>query len=124
MKYSILFLLIGCFFFACSNNKKFSKTEWNQWVDFPVNIERDKMVDDLTANYLNKPLSYNEVVDLLGDPGKINKIDSTQFYISYMVYIEYEFLGIDETEIKFLNIYFDQDSIIKSTKRDAWKKSQ
>ncbi|SHF14020.1 hypothetical protein [Dysgonomonas macrotermitis] len=116
---SVLLFTLMLSFVSCKQNRKFTKDEWLKEVDFPVNNERNKMVDDLLNNYLNKPLSYQEVLGLLGEP--FNK-DSLSFSVSYITYIEYEWLGIDESQINYLDISFGQDSILKEAKARIWNK--
>lgn len=75
------------------------------------------MIKDLLDNYLNKRLSYREVIILLGTPDSEN---SNQDTISYITDIEYEWLGVDPAKIRYLDLAFNKNSVLISSQLSEW----
>ncbi len=105
-------------FISCSSDRKFSTEEWVNKDDFGFS-PRPEMVKDLLDNYLNKKLSYRELIILLGTP---DAEESTQNTISYITDIEYEWLGVDPIKVRYLDLVFDKDSILVNSQIGEWNK--
>jgi hypothetical protein len=87
-----------------NTTKEFDKRKWNEKAgkDYPY---RDDMVDDLIANQHLKELKRNEVIDLLGEPDRIDSL-----YLFYK--ISQERLGSWPLHTKTLVIKLSQDGTI------------
>lgn len=114
----VLSILLIVIFISCSSDRKFSIEEWERKDDLAIS-QRKAMEKDLINNYLNDKLSYKDVITLLGVPDTKDSIKST---ISYATYIEYEWLGIDETKIRYLDLVFDKDSTLMNSQIREWNK--
>lgn len=70
----IAVFMIGLF--SCKQTEiKFDKELWSKSTD-GFYIYREKMIDDLMANKLEKGMSYKSVIDLLGKPANFGNMDS------------------------------------------------
>jgi hypothetical protein len=111
--FSLTFLLVA----SCGQpNKTFNKDGWLKIGDFGSYPERASMVDDLLKNHKLKGLTYDELINKLGQP---TNSDSTS--IHYDIEIEYG-IDIDPTRGSSLVFYFNRDSIITDIKLNDWSR--
>ena len=103
---------------SCSSDRKFSQEEWKPKEPLAIDQRRD-MEKDLINNYLNASLPYKDIIALLGVPDAKDSINNR---VSYITYVQYEWLGVDETKIRYLDLVFDKDSILMNTKIREWNK--
>lgn len=112
----VIFSIIA--FISCTSEHKFSKEDWGLKEDGMTN-QRKAMEKDLINNYLNDKLSYKDITLLLGAPDSKDSIKSS---VSYVTYVEYEWLGVDETKVRYLDLVFDKDSILVNSQIREWNK--
>ena len=111
----ILFILL---LFSCGiEDKKFDKTTWNVKNDMFF-ANREKMVKDLMKNHLKKGMTYEKVIDLLGQSE--NYQDDPPNTICYEIMVDYG-RNIDPQKGKTLYIEFSRDSTIQNVRLEKWK---
>lgn len=109
----LVFIAIIAFLFSPNHDifkkDKFDKTLWLQDVaagklDNELDCQRGKMTQDVIDNVLNKDLTKEDVVRLLGEP---NSLDPTSFdyEIGWCTYIDSNSLRIDFDENRLLKAY-------------------
>lgn len=103
---------------SCSSDRKFSQEEWKPREPLAID-QRRSMEKDLINNYLNTNLPYKNIITLLGVPDFKDSINNR---VSYITDVEYEWMGIDETKIRYLDLVFDKDSILMNSKIREWNK--
>ena len=108
-----VFLLLSCGI----GDKKFDKTTWNEKNDIFF-ANREKMVKDLMENHLKKGMTYEEVIDLLGQAE--NYQDDPPNTICYEIMVDYGW-NIDPQKGKTLYIEFSRDSTLKNVRLEKWK---
>ena len=113
------FLILFVFLlFSCGiGDKKFDKTTWNEKNDIFF-ANREKMVKDLMENHLKKGMTYEEVIDLLGQAE--NYQDDPPNTICYEIMVDYGW-NIDPQKGKTLYIEFSRDSTLKNVRLEKWK---
>lgn len=77
------------------------------------------MYKDLLTNYKLKGISYKQLVNLIGEPGKDFSGEPNEIY--YEILTDYGF-DIDPVKSKTLIFKFDSDSIIVDFELKEWKK--
>ena len=104
------FLLIGATLIlnSCQNEQKFDKVKWAEEADLMTFPNRKFMINDLIKNYHLKGKTYNEIIELLGQPQ--SNIDNDQ-QVFYDVDIDYG-TDIDPIYSKTLNLKFSKDSVV------------
>lgn len=113
MKLVIFLISFLSIFYACNNNgkqadaneKKFNKIKWGTKddKDYPY---RDKMLDDLISNVNLKGLKKEEVINMLGQPDRIDN--------SYLFYrIAQKRMGFFPLHTKTLVIKLTSDSTVE-----------
>ena len=105
---SFFFLLI--LFSSCSRRMEFDKEKWNEKVDITY-TNRDAMLHDLITNHQLVGLSYDHLIELLGNPENYAHRDSSELY--YTVVEDYGW-NIDPVYMKYLVFTIDQDSVVTS----------
>jgi len=112
---TLVILLIG---FSCTRNIKFDKTKWQVFIDgqYP---NRRAMLKDLTTNYKLKGLSYNQLIDLIGEPVKYMNEDSNKIF--YPVLEDYG-SDIDPVHTIDLTIKLGADSTVSDYNIEEWKR--
>jgi len=111
---TIFFLFGICILLtACKNEIKFDKARWTTREDLGLYPNRDKMLNDLIQNQKLKGLSYNQLIDKIGEPEKNITGDNNSIY--YDIVTDYGY-DIDPVYIKTLEFKFDTDSIITDFK--------
>ncbi len=116
---ALLILFVCISLNACSNNKKFNKTQWLQMEDVQQYPFRQSMLQDLTTNYKLKGLTSKQLFNLIGEPQKNLVGDSNE--MDYQIHTEY---GTDIDPIHTITLAFtiDKDSIILGYRIIEWKK--
>jgi hypothetical protein len=112
------FLILFIFLlFSCGiEDKKFDKTTWNEKNDMFF-ANREKMVKDLMENHLKKGMTYEEVIDLLGQTESYQ--DDPPNTICYEIMVDYGW-NIDPQKGKTLYIEFSRDSTVKNVRLEKW----
>ncbi|TWJ02377.1 hypothetical protein JN11_01349 [Mucilaginibacter frigoritolerans] len=102
---------------ACNSivkNEKFDKSKWtakDDW-DYP---ERDAVLNDLISHHQLKGLTYQQLIDSLGEPANYgNKDDS----VYYDIITNYGYL--DPKSGKYLVLPFNKDSVVTGFKVVEW----
>jgi hypothetical protein len=96
---------------------KFDPNTWNAKNDI-FYANREKMVHDLMKNHLEKGMTYDEVISLLG-PHE-NYSDIPALTIGYEISVDYGW-DIDPQKGKNLYIEFSKDSLLKEFRLEKWK---
>lgn len=99
-------------------DEKFDKTAWNKRTDMFYD-NRNKMIDDLMENHLQKGMTLKSVIEMLGNHDNYSDLDSNT--IGYEIYVDYGW-DIDPVETKTLLIEFSKDSTITGFRLKHWKK--
>lgn len=111
--------LIILFLASCgSQSISFDRELWHKREDmfYPY---REAMVDDLMKNHLTKGISWNQLVELIGQPENYANMDSGN--VGYEVMVDYGW-NIDPVEGKTLFFELDQDSTVTKYWLDHWKR--
>ena len=106
--FALLLLQIGC-------NKKFNSRDWKnttQEDNLIKNNDKNLMIDDLVKSELLIGKSSKEVKILLG---KANFYDSQKNSFQYETFEDFGW-NIDPKFYRGIEIYFNEDSIVTSTK--------
>jgi hypothetical protein len=114
-------LLLPIILTSCKRQEKFDKMKWAQVSDgdVPRFPNRKYMINDLTKNHQLKGKTYEQIVEMLGDPQL--KLDST---LDAFYDIDEDYGNdIDPVYTKTLRFKFDQDSIVKAFEVQVWKKT-
>lgn len=118
MKIAVLisFLLL---FNSCQRGK-FDKKEWAEKDSSYTYPKRKYMLNDLLVNYQLKGKSYDQIVNLLGEPLNPIKLDSS-FTMTYGIDLKFK----DHLLIggKALTLKLNKDTIVQDYEIDDWKKS-
>jgi len=94
-------------------NEKFDKAKWttkDDW-DFP---ERDAMLNDLISHHQLKGLTYQQLIDSLGEPANYGNKDS----VYYDIIINFGYL--DPKSGKYLVLPLNKDSVVTGFKVVEW----
>lgn len=110
-------IFLSLLLFSCTT--KFDKAKWQQESDIGQFPYREKMVNDLVVNHKLKGLTYNQVIDLIGEPQKNLVVEKNK--INYPIIVEYE-NDIDPVYTKTLVITINDDSLVSTFQIDEWKK--
>ncbi|MFC7772977.1 hypothetical protein [Flavobacterium sp. GCM10027622] len=114
----IIFIIISISFSCDSRDKKFNKAGWEERIDgFYTN--REQMVDDIIKNYLHKGMSYDKIINLLGEPE--NYEDTEPNTMQYEIMKDFGW-DIDPVEIKTLVLRISKDSTYLDYKIEHWEK--
>ena len=112
------FLIIGLLILTnCKSfhiNNKFDKSKWiakDDW-DYP---ERDDILSDLISNHQLKGLTYNQLIDSLGEPANYN---SNKDNIYYDIVVNYS--SLDPKSGKYLILHLNKDSVVTDFKVVKW----
>ena len=116
-KYSI-FLSIIIILVSCQTEQKFDKAKWAEVADLMTFPNRKYMINDLVKNFQLKGKTYNEIIDLLGQP---QSDMNSEHQVFYDIDIDYG-SDIDPVYTKILLLQFDKDSIIQNFEVREWKK--
>lgn len=109
-------ILILTIIFSCKNDRmEFESEKWKPY-ESGVSIDkyRSKMVWDLVKNVLKtkyrhgESSTYQEVVELIGDPESIDTING---FAKFLVEEKFDY-NIDPNGYVYLELYFDKDSLL------------
>ena len=118
MKWLIIIYCI-CFLSACGNKQlDFEKSRWNESVDGFYKF-RESMANDLMENHLEKGMTYQQLIDLIGEPENLGNLKEN--IIGYTLMEDYGW-DIDPIETKTLLIELTADSLVQDFKKVHWKK--
>lgn len=98
--------------------KKFDKSHWHDRQDFSY-ANRESMVKDLMQNYLRRGMTYNGLVELVGQPESYANIKPN--LVGYEIMVRYGW-DIDPVETKTLFIELSKDSTIVDFRLEHWKR--
>jgi len=110
MKHTLLNIALIVLLSGCSNGMKYDVSKWNDESDRATYEYRNAMLDDLLENHNPKGMNIRELEELFG----YIDYDSTSTGISFEVYQEWEFIGIDPTYTKYLNLRLNKHKIVDS----------
>lgn len=103
---------------SCKQQMKYDVSKWNDESDRGSYEYRNAMLDDLLENHNPKGMNIQELEELFG----YIDYDSTtnQDWVSFEVYQEWEFVGIDPTYTKHLVLKLNKNKVVDSvyTKED------
>lgn len=105
--FSYVFLL-----YSCKDEVKFDSSGWFEKND-GFYTKRELMVNDVLKNKLKKDMNFNEVVTLLGKPDYDSFEKDGE--IHYEIHEKYKW-NIDPEEIRYLDIRFNDDSLLVDSK--------
>lgn len=115
---SILLINFLLLLFSCEvEDKKFGRATWNEKDDM-FYVNREKMVKDLMENHLKKGMTYQEIIDLLGQ--EENYQNNPPNTIGYEIMVDYVW-NIDPQMGKTLYIELTTDSLVKEIRLEKWK---
>jgi hypothetical protein len=113
-----VWLLAGMTLTACSRQEKFTREKWDLEYDGQY-LKREYIVKDLMENHLHKKMSYEEIINLLGDKTeRLNLADSNRIY--YQIKEKWHW-DIDPEWTTYLEIELDKDSCLKSVRVVKYK---
>jgi hypothetical protein len=98
---------------SISTNNKFEKTKWIAKDDMDYAM-RESMLKDLVSNHHLKGLTYNQLIDSLGEPANYANKDS----IYYDITVNYGYL--DPKSGKYLALGINKDSVVTGFKVVEW----
>ena len=110
---SVLLLFLS---YCGVKEKKFNKTTWNERDDI-FYLNRESMVNDLMKNHLRKGMTYNDLIELIGNPENYANMERNT--IGYEILVDYGW-DIDPVEGKTLFIRLSNDSIIVDYYLEHW----
>lgn len=108
-----VFLLSNC----GMKEMEFDEERWNEMNDM-FYTNREKMVRDLMENHLKTGMTYNDIIELLGQHENYHNVPPNT--IGYEIMVDYGW-NIDPQKGKTLYIEFTTDSIIKDIRLEKWK---
>ena len=110
--FAIIVLLAACD--SIEKHEKFSKSEWTAQddTDYPM---RDAILNDLISNHKLKGLTYQQLIDSLGEPSNYGPVKDS---IYYDIVVNYGYL--DPKSGKYLVLHLDKDSVVTDFKVVEW----
>ncbi len=113
-----LMLLLSVFAVSCSNTvDKFDKEDWTVKVSDSYKY-REQMVKDLMENHLKEGLSYDYIINLLGEPDNTESAPEKTLWYD----IKKEAGNNDEPgKMKTLFVSINNDSLVSGLRIEEWK---
>jgi len=112
----LLYTLLACCNVTSNNEMKFDKVKWDSVGDLRSYPSRQDMFKDLITHHQIKGLTYNQIIDSLGEPENYqDKGDS----LVYDIVVNYGYL--DPKSGTYLAIGFNKDSITTGFRVVQWK---
>jgi hypothetical protein len=104
---------------SCENQLKFDSGKWKEYEDLNSYPYRQLMLRDIVENNRLIGLSYQSIIDSLGQPQ--NYSDKKLNELWYMVTTKYG-TDIDPVYAKYLVLTIDNDSTVTKVDINEWKK--
>jgi hypothetical protein len=104
---------------SCENQLKFDSGKWKEYKDLDSYPYRELMLRDIVDNKRLIGLSYQSIIDSLGQPE--NYVDKRVNELWYSVTTDYG-TDIDPVYTKHLVLTIDNDSTIRTVDIKEWKK--
>jgi hypothetical protein len=109
---TLLFIASACN--SIVKNEKFDKTKWTTKDDLDYTM-RDAMLSDLISNHKLKGLTYQQLIDSLGEPANYGESKDSVYYD---IVVNYGYL--DPKSGKYLVLPLNKDSVVTGFKVVEW----
>ena len=119
LKITIIYILLVGIFSSCKDEMKFDQIGWQQKGDINSFPNREKMLEDLLINHPLKGITYQKLVELLGEPEINYNSESNEIYYSIITEYGNDIDPISETK---LEIELKRDSTVSGVKILKFKK--
>lgn len=118
---TIVFLIIGFIMIlsSCGNHARFDSALWKQYSDLDAYPDRESMLKDLVENRELIGLSFDTVIDSLGQPEKYASSGKNELW--YPVTIDYG-SDIDPVYTKHLVLTVTNDSLVHAVDIREWRR--